>query len=216
MNDTENSGLGFYGCSTSKIALKDPRGRYVVTLPNDEVACNGTTITKEAIFTLVDQGGAQDKKWRQKTETRTIGLKSVNGRWLVAYPTSDNITFHVAADGYNKFIGKYQKFKVRHNDQNQFWFQTPVVNYQKRYLIGRPDGTLSGDATRHDLRRWAKFTLECMTQPRIENAEPGMQIMAVKSVNPNNDSAGREKDFASNYLNNGRGKSFQDNKIVIV
>ena len=67
-----------------------------------------------------------------------------------------------------------------------------------------------------DLRRWAKFTLECMTQHRIENAEPGMQIKAVKSVNPNNDSAGREKDFASNYLNNGRGKSFQDNKIVIV
>ena len=149
MNDTENSGLAFYGCSTSKIALKDPRGRYVVALPNDEVACNGTTITKDAIFTLVDQGGAQDKKWRRKIETRTIGLKSVNGRWLVAYPTSDNITFHVAADGYNKFIGKYQEFKVRHNDQNQFWFQTPVVNYQKRYLIGRPDGTLSGDATRH-------------------------------------------------------------------
>ena len=207
MNDTENSGLEFYGCSTSKIALKDPRGRYVVALPNDEVACNGTTITKEAIFTLVDQGGAQDKKWRRKT--RTIGLKSVNGRWLVAYPTPDNITFHVAADGYNKFIGKLQKFKVRHNDQNQFWFQTPVVNYQKRYLIARPDGTLSGNATRNDLRRWAKFTLECMTKPRIENAEPVMLIKAVKSEIPNNDMAGRENDFVNseiNYLKNGRGK----------
>ena len=209
MYNTENSGLGFYGCSTSKIALRDPRGRYVVALPNDEVACNGTTITKEAIFTLVDQGGELDKKWRRKT--RTIGLKSVNGRWLVAYPTPDNITFHVAADGYNKFIGKYQKFKVRHNDQNQFWFQTPVANYQKRYLIGRPDGTLRGDATRHDLRRWAKFTLECMTQPRIENAEPGMQIQAVDSESLSNDITGGENDFANieiSYWNNGRGKSF--------
>ena len=156
LHNIEDSGKDFYGCPSSKVALRDMHRRYVVALSNDMLRVNSSTITNEAVFTLVDLGANYENG--TKLNSRSVGLKSVNGRWLVAYPSTDNITFDVWADGYNKYIGDNEKLIVKHNKKNKFWFETA----QGRYLIGRPDGSLAGDADKHDLRRWAKFRLICI------------------------------------------------------
>ena len=156
LHNIEDSGKDFYGCPSSKVALRDMHRRYVVALTNDMLRVNSSAITNEAVFTLVDLGVNYENG--TKLNSRSVGLKSVNGRWLVAYPSTDNITFDVWADGYNKYIGDNEKLIVKHNKKNKFWFETA----QGRYLIGRPDGSLAGDADKHDLRRWAKFRLICI------------------------------------------------------
>ena len=118
-------------------------------------------MTNEAMFSLVDLGGDDTQ--------RTVGLKSINGRWLVAYPPSNRTTYEVKADGYNSYVGSNEKFRVKHNEDRppKYWFKTAYG----RYLVARPDGTFMGNATRYELRQWAKFTLECVPQPRGEELQ---------------------------------------------
>ena len=132
----------FFGCYGNQIALKDTHGKYIVALPNGAAMANETRVVKGTRFTVQDLGGDDNE--------RTIALKTGFGKWLVAYPQPD---YNVRANG--NWLGPWEKFIVKHNDQGAYWFKTS----QGRYLVGRTDGSL--EQSEH-IRRWEKFTPKCL------------------------------------------------------
>ena len=76
------------------------------------------------------------------------------------WPVS-NVTAH------STWLWKGAIFEVKHNANNRYWFKTAwkAESNEKnvsRYLLPHTDGYIRGDGTRYDLRRWAKFTPECV------------------------------------------------------
>merc|ERR1712186_172258 len=85
----------------------------------------------------------------------------IYGKYMAAHEPSHEPNFpypnyNVTAG--STFLWKGAKFEVKHNSRNQYWFKTAFG----LYLIGRTDGTLRGNGTQYELRRWAKFTPECI------------------------------------------------------
>ena len=95
----------FFGCrgtlDGSKVALKDMHGHYIVATDRNMAKVTGQQANDEAThFTVQDFGGDD--------ETRTIALKSVHGKWLVADPGNWSPPYLVSANG--GFTGPWEKF----------------------------------------------------------------------------------------------------------
>merc|ERR1712179_133910 len=151
----------FFGCKGSKIALKVPTARvddtYNQALPDKwRVNAEGTRGAKGTEFVVEDLGDSTTV-----SGAKTIALKSIYGKYMAAHEPSHEPNFpypnyNVTAS--STFLWKGAKFEVKHNSRNQYWFKTAFG----LYLIGRTDGTLRGNGTQYELRRWAKFTPECI------------------------------------------------------
>ena len=167
----------FFGCQGRKIALKTQYSdaKYLRALPDQHrVNANGTS-NDDGIQFEVEDLGALPKG------ARKIALKSIYGKYLTAkrpamgplesYPVS-NVTAH------STWLWKGAIFEVKHNANNLYWFKTAwkVESHgrnESRYLLPYTNGYIRGDGTVHDLRRWAKFTPECVE---------GIYYFSIKSV----------------------------------
>ena len=167
----------FFGCQGRKIALKTQYSdaKYLRALPDQHrVNANGTS-NDDGIQFEVEDLGALPKG------ARKIALKSIYGKYLTAkrpamgplesYPVS-NVTAH------STWLWKGAIFEVKHNANNLYWFKTAwkVESHgrnESRYLLPYTNGYIRGDGTVHDLRRWAKFTPECVE---------GIYHFSIKSV----------------------------------
>merc|ERR1719312_1902434 len=159
----------FFGCHGSKIALKTQYSsqNYILALPDGHgVNANGTSTEKGITFEVEDYGV------NAATNERIIALKSVYGNYLSASECKNpsdpsDPQCDVTADSNNADdVGA--KFEVKHNKKNQYWFQThwtlkdTLGREKPLYLKPYSNGYLKGDGTRYDLRKWAKFTPECV------------------------------------------------------
>ena len=156
----------FFGCHGRKITLKTQYrdAKYLRALPDGHrVNANGTSNDHGIQFEVEDLGALPKG-------ARKIALKSVYGKYLTAkrpamgplesYPVS-NVTAH------STWIWKGATFEVKHNANNLYWFKTAWTvesngRNESRYLLPYTNGYIRGDGTAHDLRRWAKFTPECV------------------------------------------------------
>ena len=94
-----------------------------------------------ATFTVEDLGG--------NDETRTIALKSIHGKWLVAYGSS------VSADATS--LRTEAKFEVKHNSKQQYWFKT--ANDKYLYHKEENDGSIK-QVDR--VSKYTKFYATCL------------------------------------------------------
>ena len=138
----------FFGCrgtlDGSKVALKDMHGQYLVATSNNEAMVIGRTSTDSgATFTVEDLGG--------NDETRTIALKSIHGKLLVAYRSSVSVDATSLRDE--------AKFEVKHNSKQQYWFKT--ANNKYLYHKNRNDGSFK-QVSRPS--KYAKFYATCLPQ----------------------------------------------------
>jgi len=156
----------FFGCHGRKITLKTQYrdAKYLRALPDGHrVNANGTSNDHGIQFEVEDLGALPKG-------ARKIALKSIYGKYLTAkrpamgplesYPVS-NVTAH------STWIWKGATFEVKHNANNLYWFKTAWQvesngRNESRYLLPYTNGYIRGDGTAHDLRRWAKFTPECV------------------------------------------------------
>ena len=141
--------------------------KYILALPDRRsVNANGTSTDNGITFEVEDYGA------NPSTNERIIALKSIYGNYLAATECKNpsdpfDPQCDVTADRYNEeFEGA--KFEVKHNQKNQYWFQThwtledTLGRENPLYLKPYANGNLKGDGTRYDLRKWAKFTPECV------------------------------------------------------
>ena len=152
----------FFGCRGSKITLKTQYSdaKFIRALPDEHrVNANGTSADNGIQFEVEDLGALPKG-------ARKIALKSIYGKYLTAkkpamgplesYPVS-NVTAH------STWLWKGAKFEVKHNANNLYWFKTAwKVDNKSRYLLPYTNGYIRGDGKATDLRRWAKFTPECV------------------------------------------------------
>merc|ERR1712061_753335 len=130
---------------------------FIMALPDQwRVNAQGTQGAKGTEFVVEDLGDSTTV-----SGAKTIALKSIYGKYMAAHEPSHEPNFpypnyNVTAS--STFLWKGAKFEVKHNSRNQYWFKTAFG----LYLIGRTDGTLRGNGTQYELRRWAKFTPECI------------------------------------------------------
>merc|ERR1719334_1238780 len=164
--ETSQPDASFFGCHGRKITLKTQYrdARYLRALPDQHrVNANGTSNDDGIQFEVEDLGALP-------RGARKIALKSIYGKYLTAkrpamgplesYPVS-NVTAH------STWIWKGATFEVKHNANNLYWFKTAWQvesngRNESRYLLPYTNGYIRGDGTSHDLRRWAKFTPECV------------------------------------------------------
>ena len=152
----------FFGCHGSKITLKTQYkdAKYLRALPDGyRVNANGTSDDNGIQFEVEDLGALPKG-------ARKIALKTIYGKYLAAkkpamgplesYPVSN-----VSAP--TTWRRKGTVFEVKHNANNLYWFKTEwKVNNESRYLLAYTNGYIRGDGDHNDLRRWAKFTPECV------------------------------------------------------
>jgi len=152
----------FFGCHGRKITLKTQYSdaKYLRALPDGyRVNANGTSEDSGIQFEVEDLGALPKG-------ARKIALKTIYGKYLAAkkpamgplesYPVSN-----VSAP--TTWRRKGTVFEVKHNANNLYWFKTEwKVNNQSRYLLPYTNGYIRGDGKHSDLRRWAKFTPECV------------------------------------------------------
>jgi len=168
-SDSPRLDSSFFGCHGSKIALKTQYSshKYILALPDRRsVNANGTSTENGIIFEVEDYGA------NPSTNERIIALKSIYGNYLSASECKNpsdpsNPKCDVTADSNSAEI-EGAKFEVKHNQKNQYWFQThwtlndTLGREKPLYLKPYSNGNLKGDGTRYDLRKWAKFTPECV------------------------------------------------------
>ena len=158
----------FFGCRGHKIALKTQYSshKYIQALGDRRfVNVNGASTDAGIVFEVEDYGV------NATTKARVIALKSIYKNYLSASecknPTNpSNPECNVSA--HSSYVWNGAKFQVKHNKNNQYWFQTHWTHKDDSgkdihlYLMPHTDGYLRGDGDQYDLRRWAKFTPECV------------------------------------------------------
>ena len=174
--------------------MKVPTARvddtYIQALPDKwRVNAEGTRGAKGTEFVVEDLGDSTTV-----SGAKTIALKSIYGKYMAAHEPSHEPNFpypnyNVTAG--STFLWKGAKFEVKHNSRNQYWFKTAFG----LYLIGRTDGTLRGNGTQYELRRWAKFTPECI-EGRLTGQLGGMKIFCFIYIYPTNS----EQNLVYNYF----------------
>ena len=157
----------FFGCKGQKIALQVPSARvddvFIKALPDQwRVKANGASNERGTQFIVHDLGQSPTKR-----DARMIALESIYGKYVTAVRPSNDTNFpypNANVTAASTFIYYGDKFEVKHNNRNQYWFKTAFKSPQghSQYLIGRTDGTLRGNGTVGELRKWAKFTPHCI------------------------------------------------------
>ena len=127
------------------------------------VNANGQSPSQQDTHFVVHDLG-QSPKHR---DARMIALESIYGKYVTAVRPSNDTNFpypNANVTAASTFIYYGDKFEVKHNNRNQYWFKTAYKSPQghSQYLIGRTDGTLRGNGTQYELRKWAKFTPYCV------------------------------------------------------
>jgi len=157
----------FFGCKEQKIALQVPSARvddvFIKALPDQwRVNANGASNERGTQFIVHDLGQSPTKR-----DARMIALESIYGKYVTAVRPSNDTNFpypNANVTAASTFIYYGDEFEVKHNNRNQYWFKTAFKSPQghSQYLIGRTDGTLRGNGTVGELRKWAKFTPHCV------------------------------------------------------
>ena len=156
----------FFGCHGGKITLKTQYrdAKYLRALPDEHrVNANGTS-NDDGIQFEVEDLGALPKGYRR------IALKSVYGKYLTAMrPEMGPLEYYPVSNVTAQSIWLWRGaiFAVKHDANNLYWFKTAwkvVSNGRKLnlYLLPHTIGYIRGDGTDNDLRRYAKFTPECV------------------------------------------------------
>ena len=148
-----------FGCEGNQIALKDPKGKFLNILPSGEGVATEKTMGKGSMLVFEDLG--TDSSTLDAYTDRKVALKSVYGKYLVAYPGPN---YEIRANGTSSAGGG--TFVLRHNDKpiKEYWFRTiykKMENGEERDLfMWTTHGKLQGDAD--DVRRWEKFIPTCL------------------------------------------------------
>ena len=121
----------FFGCNGHKIALKTQYNshKYIQALGDRRfVNVNGASTDKGIVFEVEDYGV------NATTNARIIALKSIYGNYLSASECKNpsdpsDPKCDVTADSNSAEI-EGAKFEVKHNQKNQYWFQTHSVDVE--------------------------------------------------------------------------------------
>jgi len=198
----------FFGCHGGKITLKTQYrdAKYLRALPDEHrVNANGTS-NDDGIQFEVEDLGALPKGYRR------IALKSVYGKYLTAMrPEMGPLEYYPVSNVTAQSIWLWRGaiFAVKHDANNLYWFKTAwkvVSNGRKLnlYLLPHTIGYIRGDGTDNDLRRYAKFTPEC-----VEGFDAGNDAAALSggygSGARNFGIGGAHGDEAQNGVNGMRG-----------
>ena len=134
----------------------DPHKKFLEILPSGEGIAKNKRMGDRSAITFEDLGS--EGPFDAYTD-RKVALKSVDGKYLVAYPGPD---YEVRADGTSPVGGG--TFFLRHNNNNQYWFRTIYTKMEngeeKALYMWTTHGKLRGDAD--DVRRWEKFEATCL------------------------------------------------------
>ena len=138
----------------------DPHKKFLEFLPSGEGIASKKTMGDRSAITFEDLGTSNDGPLDAYTD-RKVALKSVDGKYLVAYPGP---SYEIRANGTSSAGGG--TFVLRHNNKakKQYWFRTiykKIENGEEKPLyMWTTHGKLKGDAD--DVRRWEKFEPTCL------------------------------------------------------
>lgn len=152
-----NFAANLFGCEGNQIALKDPHKKFLEILPSGEGITKKKMGDRSAIiFEDLGSDGPLDAYTDRK-----VALKSVDGRYFIAYPGPD---YEIRANGTSSAGGG--TFVLRHNNKTpkQYWFRTIYTKMEngeeKPLYMWTTGGKLKGNAD--DVRRWEKFVPTCL------------------------------------------------------